>query len=220
MPSKTKVVNACLAHKNPKMKTILLSITLFYLILKSDGFNLNKLGRSSRYSRDNLQMAEPMEQEREIFLGDFLLGQSRGGSRNKAWSLGNSGLDTEEMALLGRGGHFLVRKKYFFDCFIYLYPLQHSEPYGLRSGGVRLSITNSLDILRERLMREMARNRNTKPVSINIVKCCHCNMFTFSLMVLVTKIEATLVLLDKWNFCCLKTNEWIVTDFETTEEEK
>ena len=55
-----------------------------------------------------------MELAREILLGDFLLGQSQGGSRNKAWSLGNSGLDNEELVLLGRGGDFLVGRLYLF----------------------------------------------------------------------------------------------------------
>ena len=89
-------------------------MTLFSLVFKLDGFNLNKLGRSSRYSRDNLQMAEPTELEREIFLGDFLLGQSQGESRNKLWRFGNSGLDNEEIVHLGRGGNFLVRRMYVF----------------------------------------------------------------------------------------------------------
>ena len=53
-------------------------------------------------------MADPMELDREMFLGDTLLGQSQLGSRNKARSLGNSGLDNEELVLLGRGGDFLV----------------------------------------------------------------------------------------------------------------
>ena len=106
-----------MANKNPKLKTILLSITLFSLLLESDGFNLHKLGRSSRYSSDNLQMAEPMELGRDMFLGDFLLGQSQGGSRNKAWSLGNSGLYNEESVLVGRGGDFLVSRMYYFKLF-------------------------------------------------------------------------------------------------------
>ena len=76
------------------MKNLLISLTLVSLLLKSDGFNLNKLGRSSRYSRDNLQMVEPMDK------GYFLLGQSREESR------GDSGLDNE--VFWGKGGNFLV----------------------------------------------------------------------------------------------------------------
>ena len=44
MHDETKAVNACLAEKNPEMKTILLSITLFSLLFKSDGFNPKKGG--------------------------------------------------------------------------------------------------------------------------------------------------------------------------------
>ena len=41
---------------------------------------------------------------------------------------------------------------------------QSPDLASLRSGGVRLSITNSLDILRDRLRREMERTRNKKQV--------------------------------------------------------
>ena len=66
---------------------------------------------------------------------------------------------------------------------------------GVRNGGVRLSITNSLDILRERLMMEMERNRNIATVSI---VSCQYSIFVilyFSPVDLVARVRVILEIL-------------------------
>ena len=81
-----------MANDNHKMKTILISIAIFSLLLISDGFNLNKLGRGSRYSRDFQQVNEANELNREIFLGDILLGHRQDGIKNRLSISGKLGL--------------------------------------------------------------------------------------------------------------------------------
>ena len=65
-----------------------------------------------------------------------------------------------------------------FDMYLYLHcftPLQSVDSVGsgLRNGQGTLSITNHLDILRERLLRQIAKNRSKKPVKnmLNITIC-------------------------------------------------
>ena len=77
------------------MKTILI---LTLLLLLSEGFNLNKLGRNSGNSRNYLNNVDPTELEQEIYLGNSLL------EKGNPWYLGNTGLDVDEFALLGRKG--------------------------------------------------------------------------------------------------------------------
>ena len=105
-----------MANNNHKMKTILISISFFSLLLISDGFNLNKLGRGSRYSRDFQQVSEAKELDQEIFLGDILLGHRQEAMKNRVFNLGKIGLDEEELGLLGRGWKLPVRQlSYIFS---------------------------------------------------------------------------------------------------------
>ena len=91
-----------MANNNHNMKTILNSIAFFSLLLISDGFNLNKQGRGSRYSRDFQQVNEAKELDREIFLGDILLGHRQEEVKNRLFNFGKIGLYEEELGLLGR----------------------------------------------------------------------------------------------------------------------
>ena len=104
------LVNAWMASNNHKMKTILISIAFFSLLLISDGFNLNKQGRGSRYSRDFQQVSEAKELDQEIFLGDILLGHRQEGMKSRLFNFGKIGFDEEELGLLGRRVKLPVRK--------------------------------------------------------------------------------------------------------------
>ena len=77
------------------MKTVLIFTALLMI---SEGFNLNKLGRNSRFSRNYLKHVDPTEPEQEIYLGNSLL------EKGNPWYLENTGLDIDEFGLLGRGG--------------------------------------------------------------------------------------------------------------------
>merc|ERR1712106_453647 len=118
------------------MKTCFIFITLFSLLVRTEGFNLNKLGRRSGYSRNYQQQFDQNDIEEGI-------------RKSKLWYLRNNWLGDEDFDLVGRGGDILMS------------PVRSS----LRRVGARLSITNNLDILRDRLRREMQRSGNKKQTS-------------------------------------------------------
>ena len=99
-----------MANNNYKMKTILISIAFFSLFLISDGFNLNKLGRGSRYSGDFQQVNEAKELDQEIFLGDILLGHRQERMKNTLYNFGEIGRDEDEVGTLGRERKLQVRR--------------------------------------------------------------------------------------------------------------
>ena len=99
-----------MANNNHQMKTILISVAFFSLLLLSDGFNLNRLGSGSRYSRDFQQVNDAKELGQEIFLGDILLGHRQEGMKNRLFNFGRIGFDEQETGLLGRGGKLPVRQ--------------------------------------------------------------------------------------------------------------
>jgi hypothetical protein len=92
------------------MKNIMISISFFSLLLISDGFNLNKLGRGSRYSIDFKQVNKAKELDHEIYLGDIPVGHRQEGMKNRLFNFGNVGFDEEDLGLLGRRGKLPVRQ--------------------------------------------------------------------------------------------------------------
>jgi hypothetical protein len=97
-----------MANNNHKMKIIFISIAFYSLLLTSDGFNLNKLGRGSSYSRNYQQVNEAKELDHEIFLGGNLLGHRQERMRNRLFNFGKIRFD--ELGLLGRGVKLQVRQ--------------------------------------------------------------------------------------------------------------
>ena len=95
------------------MKLILFSLAVISFLVRSDGFNLSKLSRGSKHTRDNyLQFVEPKDLEQEDILGNILQEQRPAGyrayagygGRNNQWGLGNRGNNwnkEEGMGLLG-----------------------------------------------------------------------------------------------------------------------
>ena len=122
-----------MAHSLSKMKTFYIFTAFFSLLVTSEGFYLNK--HNPGHHEDTF-----------LSVNNILHGQI----------LARDG-DTAEV--LGDRGSLLLVSLDIFFLFSHFSAFQSQQPARLRNEGVRLSITNSLDILRERLLREMGRSR-------------------------------------------------------------
>ena len=99
-----------MAQHKYKMKTFLIFIILFSLLVQTEGFNLNKLGRRSGYSRDYQQQFDPNELEEGI-------------RESKLWYLRNTGFGDEEFELVGRGSNILMVSEHIYENNIIAFPI-------------------------------------------------------------------------------------------------
>ena len=98
-----------MAQRKDEMETFFIVITLFSLLVTTEGFNLNKLRRRSGYSRNYQQQSDQNYIEEGI-------------RKSKLWYLRNNWLGDEEFDLVGRGGDILMVSEHIYMTYIIAFP--------------------------------------------------------------------------------------------------